>query len=446
MLRAPLRPPPARLRPARALPRAALVFALAACATSDQGTLRLVVGGEPDAWTRAPTPARLRVVMRDEGDGETTLFDGPVEGAASVELASLPPEAFGRVRATAFDAAGARVVEGETLAVSAGALAGTALDVFVQRVGTWARMPSSSSSSAPPAHHALVMGGRYVMSASGTSAAFYDLLFLREVASSAPLPRPAESLVASGTRALLIDRAGATLVDYGDARTSAEIDAPDGASFDSVAGGRTVVSAAGDSFVVGSTRDEGPPTARVLRVRASGVLDWARTTLDRRAACATHVAGRGLVVAGGKSDGPGAELLAEGAATSAPLPYGPFDAPECALAAVATDRVVIAAFDGSRAPRLASMRLDCAASCALEPFGPTLPERLTRPELAPLEDGSVLLTGVGAEGVMRALRVSPREARAIALPDRRAEGRLVVLPTGSVALVGGAPSLATFRP
>lgn len=385
--------------------------------------------------------------MRDERAGETTLFDGPASAAGPMDLGSLAPEAFGAIRVTGFAGDGARVVEGETLALSAAALAGGTLDVFVQRVGAWARVPSAST-TAPPARHAVVLGGRYVMSADGTASAFYDLLFSREVSSATPLPRPAESLVASGARALLIDRSGATLVDYSSSRATAEIAAPDGAAFDSVAGGATVVSADGDSFVVGGTRADDRATASILRVRASGVVDWARTTTERLGACATHVPGRGLVVAGGAAAGSGAELLGEGAPSTVPLAYAPLAAAECAVTPLGPDRVVLAAFAPPPGDaRLTTMRLDCAATaCALEPFGPSLPEALTTPQLQGLPDASVLVTGRARSGTIRAFRVSAESVREIALPEPRAAARLLMLPTGSVALVGGAPSIATFRP
>ena len=61
---------------------------------------------------------------------------------------------------------------------------------------------------------------------------------------------------------------------------------------------------------------------------------FAALATPREGACATFVAGRGLVVYGGDGSAAGAELLATGAQLAAPLPFPADDVKGCAATAL----------------------------------------------------------------------------------------------------------------
>src|SRR6185369_11140273 len=109
------------------------------------------------------------------------------------------------------------------------------------------------------------------------------------------LTRPAASLATYGTIALSIDENGATTFDLSDGSTADQAP-PAGGAWSDVAGGATVYSSDGTSYIVGATRTaHGGPTARVLRIGADGALSFASLITPRAGACATVVEGRGLV-------------------------------------------------------------------------------------------------------------------------------------------------------
>lgn len=415
--------------------------ALAACAAPAAGVVTLDTGLEEGVLTRAPRVATLVV--------EATLDDGgvlPLGRAAlpadSLDLGEVLKDEIGAVRVRGEDEQGVTVVAGESLAVRFGALESTTLRVFLQRRGELARMPAPFTESPPMALTAL-LAERYVLGVEGTRIALYDLANYAPVTSAPTLPITPKSLVIFGTRVLLIADT-AVVFDLADESTTA-LDAPAGGTFAEVAGGLGVHASDGTAFVIGGTRRVGEPTAKVLRIAADGALSFVSLANPRRGAGAAWLDGRGVVVVGGSPTAPGVEVLASTALVGAPLAFPPEPAEGVALAGFDASRMAVAA--GS----LRVADVTCAAACALTPL-----EGLTGLTLANANAVTVpgpeagattaLLAGTDAQGATHVVAVTTAGAREVPLRVPRAGGALVLLPTASAALFGGAREVESFRP
>lgn len=411
---------------------------LAACAGEPSATITLTTGEELDAFSRAPAPTSLVV--------ESIGLDGAAKELArtslprdELSLGSLPRTDAAALRVTAADASGATVLRGESLYFQWGALEDAAFEVFVQRTRELARYPRSPAAlEAPLASVALA---RYVLMASGTSAFLYDLLMLRTLGTSPTLPRPARSLATYGSAALVVDEAGASVIDLTTSR-SEELAAPTGGTFAEVAGGATVISLDGASYVVGGTRPAGGATARVLVVAADGKATFATLATAREGACATFVEGRGLVVYGGDATGASAEVLAAGATQGSPLPYPADAAKGCGAAALDPTHVLVAG--GTPGPANAKViDLACGKDCAPVLWKGSVD--LTRVTAAALGPGAALVVGDAPGGETRALRLTPEGASEVPLKAPRRGGRLLALPVkGHVAVLGGAAAIERY--
>ena len=439
---------------------AALAVGSAACSSTDTGTIALVAG-EEDVFTAAPACVSVSVNLVEDDDdaGTVTTLGTATLPASSVALSDISSSAQGTLHVTAVDATGTVQARGTSLPLELGALAGETLDVYVQRVGQMSLMPGPIS-TAHTAPQVVIADQRYLAAvdpgAAGATLDLYDLLAFAPT-TSVPLTRAANSLVASGTLLVAIDPAGATYVDLTDLSTG-ELSAPPGDSFADIAGGQTVVSPTGVSYVVGATRLTGASTAQILVVAADGSTSFAQLMTPRLGASAAYVAGRGLVVVGGSAAdrSAGAELLTDGAGAATPLAV-PTDATTGAgVIALDSETLLVAGgvltdADGgvaSGATRL--IDLACTSNCVTS--WPPLPGGLTlSPATAFLLDGaagspSVLLVGDDAQTSTHAVVLDAGAATETKLREARQGARAIALPTQGVALVGGTTDLESYLP
>jgi len=425
-----------------------LLAALAACSGTPTATLVLTTGGEADALSRTPAPTRLTLEAVAADGAAELLADLPLPAASMVPLPDVAFDRVARFRVTAFDAGGTALLRGLTLDVQAGALGGVDFPVFVQRTRELARMPAPLADGREAPLLAL-SGGRHVVVAGGPpggrDGALYDLAFLKSYAFPAPLPRAPRSMVAIGSDLLVIDEAGANWVNLSTFETG-DAAAPAGGSFADVAGGATVPAESGVAYVVGATRQEGAETARVLRVAPDGTLAFVTLARPRRGATATWVVGRGLVVADGAPDGPGLELLPPNAATPVSLPYVAREV--TGAAAVQLEGTTLALVGGKTAQGAAApgftVDLACAAACAPAAFGGAL-QRVLAPAVAfHTGEGAVLLVGDAPDGASHAVRVGRTDAVDVPFRIPRRGGRAIRLPTGHVAVAGGASAIESY--
>jgi hypothetical protein len=431
--------------------RFAGALAVASCAPTPSGTIELVTGGEPDALTRAPAPTALQVVAVDAKGNATTLATAALP-TDSIDLGERDETLVAAVQVSGLDANGKRLVYGEALPVELGALDGLTLDVFIQRTGELARMPSplSDGRQAPTLG---IMVGRYIFVGGGsdpslaTSTQLYDLATFQALSAPPTLPRTPLSIVFDSTYGMLIDASGATSYDFSDS-TSKDLPAPAGGSWADVAGGTTLTAADGTSYVVGATRTTGNPTATVLRVDPNGNVSFLPLLTARLGAAAAWVEGRGLVVAGGGGGGAGVEILGAAATSATALPY-PTDIVTGAGAAALDSQHVLLAGGTSAAGDDAGTRvidLGCAASCTAAPWTGSLAPALVRSDAFATKAGDALVVGSDATGATHVYRLTPTSATELPLKVARQNARALELPTGAIAIVGGAGEIESFFP
>jgi hypothetical protein len=417
------------------LPLALVV--MVACASSSEGLVSLDTGLETDVLTRDPRVDTL-VVEAIDTSGQAREIARQRLPVDAVDLGELPKADTASLRVRGVDAQGAVRVRGESLFAAYGDLERATLRIFVQRVGETARFPSPFSTPYPSSDRVDVIAGRYVAAADGARLVAYDLANLAPIADRT-LPTAPKTLAAFDTRLLLLsDAAQATVVDLA-TRDETKLDAPAGGSFADVAGGRVVRAGAQGTYVVGATRASSP-TAKVLRVATDGALSFLELSSARSGAGATWVEGRGLVVVGGSATAAGVEVIAVGATRGVPWPFPPDATAGLAIASV--DGASIAAVGG---PSLRVLDLACAASCAPRAIPSGDGEPLSSPDATPL-DKAALVAGTDSGGRARLYLVDGTSARPVPLREPRSEVRLVRLPTGNVAVVGGGPAtLESFR-
>lgn len=423
-----------------------LACAAASCSDDKTGTITLSVGGESDAFTRNPAPTVL-VVEKIATDGsKQEISRTTLPGGGEISLGDVGRSDTGALRVSGLDASGKVLLLGESLFLEFGALEQTAMNVFVQRTGEFARMPNAPPAplASPVADIAL---GRYILMASGTTTQLYDLLSLSTLGQAPTLARPARSLIAFSTTTLAIDENGASTLDLTDG-TESTLNPPTGGSFADIAGGATVNAPDGSSYVVGGTRLSGGATSRVMRVESDGTASFVNLTTPREGACATWIEGRGLVVVGGSAEGAGVEVLGATATIATPLAYPADPVRGCGAASLDTSRVIVAGGTGSSgdAGQGAPSRvldLACTANCV--PTAGTVPIPLVRSDAVFIANDAVLVAGDDATNVTRAFRVTPTDTREVPLRVPRSGGRLVAVPTGGAALVGGVVEIEQYR-
>lgn len=418
--------------------RCVLALGLLSCAGQAEGSVTLVTGPEEGVLTRAPEVKTLIVeaVAEDRSATELARVSLPAD---SLDLGLLTKDDARAFRVRGEDTNGQVRVAGESLPVRYGALEGGSLPLYVQRVGETARFPSPFPNAFPVSTLSLV-ATRYVMGTDGTRGALYDLAALSPVADRV-LPVAPRSVVAQGTRLLLVsDAAQATVLDLSSSEQTT-LDAPAGGTFAEVAGGATVISPEGEAYVVGATRKDGE-TSRVLRVTSDLVLSFVELAHARRGAGAAWADGRGLVVAGGSATAPGLEVVGSGATKGAALAFPP----------IGPEGLAVAPFDGSKvlvsggSPALRTGDLSCGTACSFVSIDAPAGLALSAASAVRIA-GRVLTGGTDRDGMARLFVVDGAGARELATKEKRGAISLLSLPTGNVAIVGGgAASLESFRP
>jgi hypothetical protein len=412
------------------LPRSALAIALAvSCGDPATGTVSLVTGEESDALSREPVPSTLVVELVGLDRLAKEVARVPMS-SGTLGLGQVSKSDIGAIRVTALDPSGTPLVRGESLYLQFGALERGALEIFVQRTGELARPPETPRDIGEAPVTALVLA-RYVVSAHDTTASIYDLLTLRTSSSIPVFPRPARSLASSGATLVVIDEEGASTFDLSSGATT-ELPAPLGGSFAEVSGGRTILAADGSEYVVGATRLAGGASTRVLRISAEGDVTFASLSAAREGACAAWVPNRGLLVWGGSDTAAGAEVLAPGATQGAALAFEADPVRGCGATALDENRLLVVGGDDAPAR---VVDLACASGCAPEAWPDPLP--VGRADAMALGAEAALVVGEDASGATRVLRASAQGVREIELRVPRRSARLVALPTGAGAVVGG---------
>ncbi len=416
-----------------------VLLLLAACAKKAEGTLSLSTGLEADALTRDP-PVKTLVVEATLNDGGAIPIARAELPATTLDLGDFAKTDVGTVDVRGEDATGRAVVSGSSMPMAFAALESASLPIFVQRNDTFARLPAPFS-EAPPSSLVALVGSRYVIGIDGKKTALYDLASLLPVTNPPTLPTAPKSLVVVDSRMLSVtdDAASAVVYDLSSGQTSS-IAAPSGSSFADVAGGATVYTAEGTSYVVGGTRTTAPSSS-VLVIALDGTPSTVSLTSPRKGAAAAYMKGRGVVVFGGSATAAGAELVTSDG-KSTPLPF-PADASEDLAARAIDDTHVLVA--GGAVP-LRVYDIGCGSACA-----PTVVDTsglgattLARPSIATL--GTIaLVAGDGPMGT-RVFAIEANRARELTLRVPRSNASLVELPTKSIALVGGAREIETYRP
>jgi hypothetical protein len=342
------------------------------------------------------------------------------------------------------DASDAVKVRGRSLMISPAGFAGSSLDLFVSRAGSFARPPGELATA--PGEHApsTVLGGRFLLlGGPGGRIDGYDFGVWRPVQAPPPLdcakpPCDIRSLaVIADTVALAIGDEFALWFDPVHGGT-ADATKPAGlASWADVAGGETILGSDGSAFVVGATRPSGA-TSAVLHVLEDGTLELLSTSSPRAGAAATWVDGRGLCVVGGGDDqAAGAELMAEGAKAFTPLAYAAD--PVVGAGAIALDASTVLRIGGKdsagKAAPTVELSLGCGAGC--QPKGAGDPFDATRVHAFFSRSGAILVVGDGADGQTVAARFEDGKLTSVPLREPRTGAAALALPTGHVAIAGG---------
>lgn len=305
----------------RISPRVLFVLAvtLGGCSSDPiERTLHIMTGQEEDTFTVAPAVTKVRIEAKTTG-GDVYAAETTPGGA--FDLGDVPLDEPLQIDVTGTSDDGLAVVRGRSLsAVLPSAFASNEIPVFVQRVGTWARPPGALDRAHLDAP-ACVLGERYVATTGGSSAMskdgsgdatigdFYDLLAWNSAVTGA-LPVAAGSLVGRYDGMLIVGDAAANFVT--DSNSPTIVPVPAGlSSFADVAGGITVESPSGTSYVVGATRGS-KPTVGVLGFGSDGLVTAMTLVKERVGAASAWAEGVGLVVAGGSATGAGFEVVPDG--------------------------------------------------------------------------------------------------------------------------------------
>jgi hypothetical protein len=467
-----------------------------ACTATLQGGVALITGPD-DGFAQNPQPTRLRFQLITDGQATTVA----TTSLPTMNGVAIPPESSATIdtlQVTGFDEAGDAVVSGSTIPLSLDQLSGITLNLFVQRTGQFSRLPSGDGGTALLAFPAstkpilTTVYSRYLLISDGTGKSattqLYDTLNWQVLPAPPPLPinplsvaylagytgsDAAADATASFAALLTLGQDGASswldLTDSVSAEASVTFEAsvPDGGSFSAVAGGQSVIdSDDGSVYIVGATRQTGAPTKAILHVTSTGVLQALSLSVARLGAAATYVPTQGLFVFGGnaETDGgaavAGAEVLPNGTAVATALPGIPADTTTGA-GAVALDSTSIllaggVTAKGASAPvRLYSVAGVTGNTPTVEAGAPppALPVTLAMAQVFALQPTratsgwSAMVVGSEASGATSAYEISARAVTAVPFRVPRSHAEAIVLPNGSIGLVGGdATTLESFIP
>ncbi len=330
--------------------RRALLFLLAACSSdAPLSSFNLTVGEETDAFTRAPSPTEL-VVLRTSDSSEAARTKLP---ATELTLGDIGSSETIDLRLEARDAAGKALLVGYAGPVSGGELAGRTLSVLISRVGEFARLPGEVATRKNPL--LAVVKNRFLVAAdpSSDTSDLYDLLSLAPLPNPPKLPRVPKTMIAVGSRLLLVSDDGATFFDLADSSSNAA-----SLPFDPVeiAGGTSAVSPKGVTMVVGSAARA---SKKVLRIAHDGAITALDLAFPRSRPAIVFAKGTGFVVVGGQADTAAEiEIIPEEGTASFPLGFTAPLGSEVAAAIDSSGALIVA--DAAHVRRY---DLACRASC-----------------------------------------------------------------------------------
>jgi len=459
--------------------------AAAACSNTVQGTLALVTGPD-DGFAQTPKPTSL-IVQLIGPDATTKVASVALPTDAALTLPPEPTSNIDIIQVTGFDDADAAVVSGTSLPFDLGAVTSATLNLFVQRTGQFSRLPSADGGTAtlgtvPSASPLLTTYfSQFLLIADGTgkSAAtqVYDT-FLWQVASAAPTLPIAPLSIAyvdgyTGTDAATDAGSVAAFLTLGangsaswlnltdstsvDAALAFDAMAPQNVAvpgdFSAVAGGQTIYTQSGMSYIVGATRLTGPPTPGILRISPTGVLSWANLVHARLGAAATYVEGQGLYVFGGSaaSDGgsgaAGIESLSDIQFSATVVASVPTDTTKGAGALALDDGSVllVGGVLGNRQP--APVRLysptflggggDAGSAWASLPVTFVSTQVFGLTATTSPGGASAVVVGTESSSATSAYLLTPMTAKLIPFRVPRSNARALILPNGSLGVVGG---------
>ena len=438
---------------------AALAISTSGCGGTP--TLEIEVTSGMEEGMLADDPAVTEVVIR--------AFE-PIENGLEIETSAGPGESFelGEVadskllvfELTGKTAEGEVAARGRSVAVSLASELPSVLPIFIQRLGSFARLPTGIARPHVRGQ-AAVLGERYLLLTGGERAfgeggeddvAFierYDLMLMSGESSASLLDRTAKTMLVLDDTALLIGDDGATFQNLVDGSSSTAT-APEDFSFGDVAGGMVVDSLSDDGpiFVVGGTRTSEPSDVVFVVDRESGGISAVRLAEARLGAAAIYVAGTGLVVVGGSGNAPGVEIVREDDLTVTALPLPADTTTGAAVAIFGTDEHKIAVVGGrmegdTAAPsRVLDVACVTADDCAEKVV--TLSDAATLSELATsgrafATPRGVLAVGETTDGETIAFLVDVAAEAVTSLPLREPRRGATALPApnGTLALIGG---------
>jgi hypothetical protein len=420
---------------------------LVACAGERRLQLEVTTGLEEDVFAAAPSVETVRILARDP-EGEVTLQTTTAPGE-SFALGELTDEDVVTFELAGETAEGDVVVRGRSTAIPVGAVAATTVPMFVQRLGGFARPPGAlvrAHVHAPAAvvdeRFLLQFGGERAVGESGDAdpalGDFYDLLSLGGGETGSVLPRTPLSLVVRTDVVFLIDEEGVTVLDRND--QSVERPPPSTLDLAAVAGGRTIESTSGRSYVVGCTKP-GAANDAILAIEPDGDLSAIQLESPRSGCGATFVPEVGLVVYGGSESGAALEVVDDDGTNARSLPFGPD--PTSGAALVLTSEDIVLALGGAAEPsgplggRFFDLR--CQAACEAEIVeAALLPELSLRGE-GFRTDAGALVVGEDPRGQTLAYFVALPAGEVTSLPLREPRYGATPTPTpnGLLAVLGG---------
>lgn len=326
----------------------ALAMATACNGSTDAGSIQILIGEQTDTFTQSPPVTQIIVtadVGTDAGYSVTTLATAAYP-ASTIDLGEQDEETVATLQVAGEDANGLQLVYGQSLAVEYGALAGTTLPIFVQRVGQNANLPNPLA-DARQSPTLSILSGRFLIESGGPDSTLssttnvYDFAQFDEISGPPTLPVAGASMPIVGTIGLVISSSGAAYYDFSGATSTVTGVAPptDGGAYSwaDVAGGQSIYdSYDGLWFVVGATQTTGTPTQAVLEINTNdlsnssyltGNLHWFSLSSPRLGASVAWLPTTDqLVVGGGSGTAAGIEVLqltASGASNGVPLSFPP---------------------------------------------------------------------------------------------------------------------------
>jgi hypothetical protein len=427
----------------------------------------IITGQETDTFSLSPAPTKYTVSSLSETDSNASLTvvstaDKPIESI------QVPPSGKNWYTLKGEDADGVRRVQATSYPISGLTMAGYDFPLFAGRTDAFCRPPgalTTAQGNHPPAG---MIWGQYlwVLGASSMSAITtdsYDLVgwgpsvqtssndFATVTCTTTPCAF--QSLATyetfdsnnylTGEFALGVGTNWANAIDLYEG-TIVDVKLPaDLPSWEDIAGGRTLRTISGASFIVGATRSSSESTA-VLEVSTSNTLVPLGLNTKRQNAAATYIEGQGLVVIGGisadDSTSSGIELLAPDGTKFSSLPYPTDHVQGAALVAGnSTGNVVwrIGGRNGDGTPASSvSYDLSCAQDCTPQPLTGMDVDVITAVGFG-YADKRIVVGEVDSDGTMDAWRLTDTTVTRIPQREPRRSATAFELPNGFIALVGG---------